>query len=294
MLRRLVFLAVFGVGAAAAAVLTEPLFPPRLTDLVEKGQARAAAFRDVGSWTIAAIREDNAAASTSLQTQFIIEAIHPSDKPHCILVSCESMRISTSGHPGIGGKSDYVSCIYQRGCLEPDADLRLIFDVSVHPGPAIIPYTKYYVVFLTRDGHLHQEELVMWTEEELSGNVRGERDVRKQEQAADMMVKRVSVGADYFDIAAQPFIEEYNQTYDHALNEYETKVVKKISGRVSGVLVADIGASLQRSKEPEPFMFPEDKVKEIFERHFVLALVDLAESARLGLKSLELERAARR
>ena len=50
-------------------------------------------------------------------------------------------------------------------------------------------------------------------------------------------------------------------------------------------------AGMLKSKEPEPFSFSDAKVNEIFSRHFTLVRADLEESARLGLKSLELERA---
>ena len=96
----------------------------------------------------------------------------------------------------------------------------VVFDVEAKANGAL-PDTSYYVCLLSRDGYYFgSRQIVRWTEEELQGPDKNERNYYKIQEAKERMIQRFKLGAPLTDkdvvalqedckIEAEKLAEEY-------------------------------------------------------------------------------------
>ncbi len=142
----------------------------------------------------------------------------------------------------------------------------VVFDVEVTPGAAKAN-TTYYVCLLSRDGYFfeYQSQPVRWTEEELQGPAKDERDYNKIQQAEERKVKQFTLGAPLNDrdivalnedcrLEAERIVEQYARELQSALQAGDLVELFKLAGN-----------------SPE---LSKSKINSIFNRHLRLVVTD--------------------
>jgi len=177
------------------------------------------------------------------------------------LVGCDAIG-SVGTSPMTAIKAEVTNILFSSN---PKAT-HVVFDVEVKPNGAKAGVT-YYVCLLSRDGYYFelQNKLVRWTEEELQGPDKDERDYNKIKQAEERQIKRFKLGAPLNDKAIAALNEDCKLEAERIAEEYarELQSAIKAGDLVELFKVAGKGPEVSR-----------EEINRIFDRHLKLVVTD--------------------
>lgn len=178
-----------------------------------------------------------------------------------VLTSCDVVNsVSTSQISGV--KAEVANIHFS---TNPKAT-HVVFDVEVMPIRAKAD-TTYYVCLLSRDGYFFefQSKPVRWSEEELQGPDKEERDYYKIKEAEERKIKRFTLGAPLSDKDVVALQEDCKQEAERLAEEYFRELQSDLKVGDLVEFFKDAGKDPKLSRE---------EINRIFNRHLKLVVTD--------------------
>lgn len=178
-----------------------------------------------------------------------------------MLTSCDAIS-SVSNSPVSLVKAEVANIQFS---TNPKAT-HVVFDIEVTPRGAKAD-TTYYVCLLSRDGYYfeHQSNPVRWTEAELQGPDKNERDYSKIKQAEERKIKRFTLGASLNDKDIVALNEDCKLEAERITEKYARELQ-------SALQAGDLVELFKRAgKSPE---LSRSEINKLFNRHLKLVVTD--------------------